>query len=117
MTEATGTAAITIPPIRLMNPKKIHQPRPSWRAPEKPAASADMPWTIQLIPTIRPMIPTVRCRWRISTTPITMSSKPEIPSHTRCGSLLPKTLIRWKIPETISTRPISTAMTLSVALG
>ena len=45
------------------------------------------------------------------------SSKPEIPSHTRCDSPPLNILIRWKSPETITSTPISTAMTFSEPLG
>ncbi len=36
VTDETGTAVTMIPAIRLMIPKKIHQPRPSRELPEKP---------------------------------------------------------------------------------
>ena len=82
-----------------------------------PPASAARPWMIQLMPTIRPISATVRFRWRSSTTPSTMSSSPEIPSHTRCDSALPNNLTTWKSPETIMSTPIRTAMTFSEPLG
>ncbi len=117
VTEATGTAVTTIPAARLTMPKKIHQPRPSRGPPEAPSMSADRPWTIQLMPMTSPMMATVRCRWRISSTPVTISSRPEMPSQTRRRPAALNILIRWKIPAAISRMPSSTAITVSEPLG
>jgi hypothetical protein len=35
VTDVTGTTVITIPPIRVTIPKKIHQPRPSREPPDE----------------------------------------------------------------------------------
>ena len=57
-----GIAGLLLVVIRVMIPKKIHQPRPSREPPPKAAISVATPSTIQLIPMIRPTIATVRCR-------------------------------------------------------
>ena len=57
VTDATGNAATTIPAIRLMIPKKIHQPRPSPEAGGEASDQRGRPWMIQLRPTIRPTAP------------------------------------------------------------
>src|SRR5260370_961017 len=59
--DVTGADATTIPAIRLTSPKKIHQPRPWREPPDRPAMRETTPWTIQTIPTISPMIASVRC--------------------------------------------------------
>jgi hypothetical protein len=112
VTDVIGSDTTTIPAMRLTIPKKIHQPRPS-REPAMPPKRPDSPWTIQVRPTSRPMKATVRCRWRISTTPMTTYRSPAIPSQTRPCSALSNTRIRWKIPEMIMRMPTRTAITLS----
>jgi len=112
VTDEIGSDTTTIPAMTLTTPKKIHQPPPS-REPATPLKRAASPWTIQVRPTIRPMKATVRCRWRISTTPMTTYRSPAIPSQTRFCSALSNTRIRWKIPEMIMRMPTRTAITLS----
>ena len=94
VSEEVGVAATTIPAMRLTTPKAIHQPRPSRAPPAAPPKIAVKPCTIQVMPTNRPIAATVRCRWRIMTTPMTINSRPARPSHTRCDSSGPNTRIR-----------------------
>jgi hypothetical protein len=56
VSEEAGADATTIPAIRLTTPKMIHQALPSRAPPEIPPISAASPWTIQVMPIIRPMI-------------------------------------------------------------
>ncbi len=87
VTDVTGDAVTTIPAIRLTDPNRAHQPRTA-PGPANAPASAAMPCTIQVSPTSSPIAATVRFRWRISTTPITTKSRPEIPCQTRCLSAM-----------------------------
>ena len=115
--DEAGVAATAIPAMRLAAPKMIHQARPSRTPPEIPPMSAASPWTIQVMPMIRPMSDRVRCRCRIRTTPMTTKSSPAMPSQTRCGSAVSKTRIRWKMPERIIRMPSSTAITFTEVVG
>ena len=117
VSEEVGVAVTTIPAMRLTAPKAIHQPLPSRGPPAIPPISAVTPCTTQVRPTNRPMSATVRCRWRIRTTPMTINSRPATPSHTRCDSSWPNTRTRWKIPERIMRMPIRTATKFSDPVG
>jgi hypothetical protein len=93
VTDVTGDAVTTIPAIRLTSPYTAHQPRIR-PTPANAPMSAATPCTIQVIPISRPIAAMVRSRWRISTTPTTTRSRPEIACQVRFVSALSNALIR-----------------------
>ena len=116
VTEVAGTAVTTIPAIKLMSPKKIHQPR---RSPSPGKRGHQRGQALH-----HPGHPDHQADQRHGQVQVPDQDHPDHhqqqpgdaqPYPVRLA--LSNTRTRWKIPEMTSTTPISTGMTFSDPLG